>query len=68
MMAAIIATGLIAIVLAYSAYRAHKAVAVYRLAFQVALRMLLDNGIEPDDDKIGAALDALRGDRREERT
>ena len=68
MMAAIIATVLIAIVLAYSAYSVYKAMTLYRAAFQVALQILLDNRIKPDDDKIGAALDALRGDRREERT
>ena len=68
MMAAIIATALIAIVLAYTAHRALKAMALYRIAFQVALRILKDNGIEPDDDKIEAALAALRRDRREERT
>ena len=68
MMAAIIATVLIAIVLAYTAYRALNAMALHRIAFQVALRILMDNGIEPDDDKIDAALAALRGDRLEERT
>ena len=67
MMEAIIATVLIAIVLAYAAYRAFNAMALYRLAFQVALRILMDKGIKPDDGKIDAALAALRGDRREER-
>lgn len=68
MMAAIIATGLIAIVLAYTAHSAHKAMELYRAAFLVVLQILMDNGIEPEDDKIDAALAALRGDRREERT
>lgn len=68
MMAAIIALALIAIVLAYIAHDANKTMALYRIAFKVVLRILTDNGIEPDNDMIEAAHDALREDSREERT
>ena len=65
MMAAIIALALIAIVLAYIAHDANETMVLYRIAFSVALRILTDNGIEPDDDMIEAAYNALRGDSRE---
>ena len=65
MMAVIIALALIAIVLAYTVHSAYKAMELYRAAFLVVLQILTDNGIEPDDDMIAAAYNALRGDSRE---
>lgn len=65
MMAAIIALALIAIVLAYIAHNANETMVLYRTAFSVVLRILTDNGIEPDDDMIESAYDALHGDSRE---
>lgn len=65
MMVVIIALVLIAIVLAYIAHNANKAMVLCLAALEVALQILTDNGIEPDDDMIAAAYDALRGDSRE---
>lgn len=65
MMVVIIDLVLIAIVLAYIAHDANETMVLYRTAFEVVLRILTDNAIEPDDDMIEAAYDALRGDSRE---